>query len=85
MFREVLATRLARSFTFPCRIGEKGFFVRGDSLSLNGRNYRWSLAMSLLARRAEEALRKSEEKFAKAFQASPAIFSDRSHCRPAVH
>jgi PAS domain S-box-containing protein len=74
VFREVLATRHARSFTFPCRIGDKDFlfevtaYPSRDGLSVVARDV-------APRRRAEEALRKSEEKFAKAFQASPAIFT----------
>ena len=74
VFREVLATRLARSFVFPCRIGGKDFlfevtaYPSKDGLSVVARD-------SAPRRRAEEALRKSEEKFAKAFQASPAIIT----------
>ena len=73
-FREVLATRHARSFTFPCCIGNKDFlfevtaYPSTDGLSVVARDVAPS-------RRAEQALRKSEEKFAKAFQASPAIFT----------
>jgi PAS domain S-box-containing protein len=74
VFREVLATRLAHSFTFPCRIGNKDFlfevtaYPSKDGLSVVARDV-------APRRRAEAALRKSEEKFAKAFQASPAIFT----------
>lgn len=70
--REVLATRQARSFRFPCRIGEKEFlfevmaYPSTDGISVVARD----IASS---KRAEEALRRSEEKFSKAFQASPAI------------
>lgn len=73
-FRAVLATRQARSFSFPCSIGGKDFlfevtaYPSKDGLSV--------VARDVAARqRAEEALRKSEEKFAKAFQASPAIIT----------
>jgi PAS domain S-box-containing protein len=74
VFREVLATRLAHSFTFPCRIGNQEFlfevtaYPSKDGLSVVARDVAARL-------RAEVALRKSEEKFAKAFQASPAIFT----------
>jgi PAS domain S-box-containing protein len=74
VFREVLASRLARSFTFPCRIGSNDFlfevtaYPSKDGLSVVARDV-------APGRRAEEALRKSEEKFAKAFQASPASFT----------
>jgi PAS domain S-box-containing protein len=74
VFREVLATRQARSFTFPCRIGSRDFLFEVTA-------YPAKEGLSVVARdvaprrRAEEALRKSEEKFAKAFQASPAIFT----------
>jgi PAS domain S-box-containing protein len=73
-FRAVLATRQARSFYFPCRIREKDFlfevtaYPSKDGLSVVARDV-------AARRRAEEALRKSEEKFAKAFQASPAIIT----------
>ncbi len=73
-FRAVLATRQARSFSFPCSIAGKDFlfevtaYPSKDGLSV--------VARDVAARqRAEEALRKSEEKFAKAFQASPAIIT----------
>jgi PAS domain S-box-containing protein len=74
VFREVLASRLARSFTFPCRIGSNDFLFEVTA-------YPSKEGLSVVARdvapgrRAEEALRKSEEKFAKAFQASPASFT----------
>ncbi len=74
LFREVLATRHARSFSFPCRIAEKDFLFEVTAYpSIDG--------ISVVARdvgprkRAEEALRRSEEKFSKAFQASPAMIS----------
>ena len=72
IFREVLAMRHARSFNFACRIAERDFLFEVTAYpSLDG--------ISVVARdvgsrmRAEEALRKSEEKFARAFQASPAM------------
>jgi PAS domain S-box-containing protein len=72
--REVLAARLARSFRFPCRIGEKDFlfevtaYPSMDGISVVARDVASS-------KRAEEALRRSEEKFSKAFQASPAMIT----------
>lgn len=74
MFREVLATRHARSFSFACRIGDKDFLFEVTA-------YPFIDGISVVARdvasskRAEEALRRSEEKFAKAFQASPAMIT----------
>jgi PAS domain S-box-containing protein len=72
--RDVLATRLPRSFRFPCHIGEKDFLFEVTAYpSLDG--------ISVVARdvasskRAEEALRRSEEKFSKAFEASPAMIT----------
>jgi PAS domain S-box-containing protein len=72
--REVLATRLARSFRFPCHIAEKDFLFEVTAYpSMDG--------ISVVARdvashkRAEEALRRSEEKFSKAFEASPAMIT----------
>jgi PAS domain S-box-containing protein len=74
LFRGVLATRQARTSTFPSRIGDRDFLFEVTAYpSMDG--------ISVVARdvssrrRAEEALRKSEEKFAKAFQSSPAIMS----------
>ena len=73
-FREVLTVRHARSLNLAWRIGEKDFLFEVNAYpSMNG--------ISVVARdvgqrkRAEEALRKSEEKFAKAFQASPAMIT----------
>lgn len=72
--REVLATRHARSFRFPCHFGEKDFLFEVTA-------YPSTEGISVVARdiaaskRAEEALRRSEEKFSKAFQASPAMIS----------
>jgi PAS domain S-box-containing protein len=73
-FREVLATRHARSFTFACRIADRDFLFEVTAYpSLDG--------ISVVARdigsrkRTEQALRTSEEKFAKAFQASPAMIT----------
>lgn len=74
VLREVLAIRHARSLTFACRIGDKDFLFEVtaypsiDGLSVVARDIG-------LRKRAEEALRKSEEKFAKAFQASPAMIT----------
>ncbi len=72
--REVLATRLARSFRFACHIADKGFLFEVTAYpSMDG--------ISVVARdvashkRAEEALRRSEEKFSKAFEASPAMIT----------
>ena len=74
MFREVLATRMARSFSFPCRIGDKDFLFEVTAYpSIDGISV---VARDVASRkRAEEALRRSEEKFAKAFQASPAMIT----------
>lgn len=72
--REVLATRLARSFRFPCRIGEKEFLFEVTAYpSIDGISV---VARDVASRkRAEEALRRSEEKFSKAFEASPAMIT----------
>jgi PAS domain S-box-containing protein len=74
VFRDVVATRHARSFSFAWRIAERDFLFEVTAYpSMDG--------ISVVARdvgsrkRAEEALRKSEEKFAKAFQASPAMIT----------
>jgi PAS domain S-box-containing protein len=74
MLREVLETRRARSFSFACRITNKEFLFEGTAYpSKNG--------LSVVARdvashkRAEEALRNSEAKFAKAFEGSPAMIT----------
>lgn len=72
--RDVLATRLPRSFRFACHISEKDFLFEVTAYpSMDG--------ISVVARdvtshkRAEEALRRSEEKFSKAFEASPAMIT----------
>jgi PAS domain S-box-containing protein len=72
--REVLTTRLARSFKFPCRIGEKDFLFEVTAYpSMDGISV---VARDVASRkRAEEALRRSEEKFSKAFEASPAMIT----------
>ncbi len=72
--REVLATRVARSFRFPCRIGERDFLFEVTAYpSMDGISV---VARDVASRkRAEEALRRSEEKFSKAFQASPAMIT----------
>ncbi len=72
--REVLATRLARSFRFPCHIGDKEFLFEVTAYpSMDGISV---VARDVASRkRAEEALRRSEEKFSKAFEASPAMIT----------
>lgn len=74
LFREVIETRHARTFSFPCHVGDKNFLFEVTA-------YPSKDGISVVARdvaekkRTEEALKKSEEKFSKAFEASPAMIS----------
>lgn len=72
--RDVLATRLARSLRFSCHIGEKEFLFEVTAYpSMDGISV---VARDVASRkRAEEALRRSEEKFSKAFETSPAMIT----------